>query len=171
TAMMDIVSSIRQISVREMQAGVGKLLYNTAPYAHFCFSVSFSLDVNGRNVGMACARLLPYFSNEGNPFQDLVDQLISFCIQRMSQSFRFALSAVVKQGNTSPGPVGNHDACALFAITELLPKFLRNKRHERMQRFENTLEECSSVGMRRRVDGLAILRLDHLQIPRAEVFP
>ena len=66
-------------------------------------------------------------------------------------------------GNRHPG---NHDALARLAIGEVLPQFLGDKRHERVEHTQERVEEAQCGVECGAVDRLLISRFNHFEIPR-----
>ena len=68
-----------------------------------------------------------------------------------------------------------HDGCSFRSLTKRLPQFLRDERHERVEHFQQGIEEAERCLHGLVVDGLWLSvnvgRLDHLQIPCGELVP
>ena len=64
-----------------------------------------------------------------------------------------------------------HDAFALLAFGQRMPDFLGDERHERMQCLHQDLHETDRPILRHPVYRLAVSRLDHFQVPGAEIIP
>ena len=68
-----------------------------------------------------------------------------------------------------------HDAFSVFSVVEVLPQFLGDERHKRMQHFQECIEEFESFRVGFAVNGLClavdIRRLHHFEVPRRKFVP
>jgi hypothetical protein len=69
------------------------------------------------------------------------------------------------------GPGLSHTVITGVALSELMPDFLGDERHERVKRNHQFGEDIERGFERFPVNGLFVTGLDHFQIPRAEVVP
>ena len=67
------------------------------------------------------------------------------------------------------GGVGCHDGSTFFALGQVMPQLLRDKRHEGVQQTQHALKEYQGALVRHPTDGLAVGGFDHLQVPTAEL--
>ena len=67
--------------------------------------------------------------------------------------------------------LSHHQTGTRFAFTQLLPQFFCDKRHERMQHFEQTLERAKNHVVNKAIDRLTVSRFHNLQQPGREFIP
>ena len=65
----------------------------------------------------------------------------------------------------------HHNAFAIFALCEMLPKLFCDERHKWMQQMQQIVEVLQSRFISDGVNGLLVARLNHFKIPRREFIP
>ncbi len=65
----------------------------------------------------------------------------------------------------------DHQAVLCSALLQVVPQFLGDEGHEGVQHFDQALKDGRGTCQRARVYRLLVLRLYHLEVPRAEVVP
>ena len=65
----------------------------------------------------------------------------------------------------------NHQTCTRFALTQLLPQFFCDKRHERMKQLKQTFERTKHHTINKAINGLPISRFHNFQQPGRELIP
>ncbi len=64
-----------------------------------------------------------------------------------------------------------HQALTVCTVAKMLPQLFGDERHERMEQMQQIIEETDSCFIHFLVDGLAVSRLNHFQIPGRELIP
>ena len=64
-----------------------------------------------------------------------------------------------------------HDAVAILMVVDVLPEFFCYERHERMEHFQQGIEEPECCLVCLLVYRLLVCRLDHLKVPAGELVP